>query len=112
MVYDKDNPGGKRWVKPIGNYENKANGESWYNAPQMILVHKKWKWPVELQPIFDVYGESITGTTNGEKQTSFSKWVQDRFNPEWTLHPTKDELVVHHTWRGETVDENDPKGKQ
>lgn len=103
MVYDEDNPtSGKRWVKPIGNYENISVGESWNNAPQMILVHSSWKWPIEMKPIFDAY--SGYDSSSSDKKSGFSTWVQNRFATDWTEYISDQSWVVSHSWTGENPD--------
>ena len=105
VVHDPAHPDtdGKRWVKPLGDYENVLNGESWYNAPQMILVDKSWKWPIENMPIFDAYSGYTTTGGYGQNQTGFKDWVQNKFTLDWTEHISDHSTVVNHNWQGQPV---------
>lgn len=89
-----------REVKPLGQYQE--GDETWSKTPQMILLHRTWRWPIENKPIFDAYsGGAVTGSDKYVKQAGFRDWIKDKYNIEWTSLPSDTEVVVEHNWNGE-----------
>lgn len=89
-----------REVKPLGQYQE--GDETWSKTPQMILLHRTWRWPIENKPIFDAYsGGKVTGSDKYVKQAGFRDWIKDKYNIEWTSIPSDTEVVVEHNWNGE-----------